>query len=61
MAQFKKLTLHGTNEKVVINMEEVQAMRSYAGSTSIQFSDTFSDLVAETLDQTLRTAPLQDI
>ena len=60
MAIFKQLTLHGTTDKVIINMDLVLFMRPYDRYSAIYFSDQHGITVAESVDDILQAEPLTD-
>jgi hypothetical protein len=58
MAKFKKLTEHGTEAKLTVNMDRILFIRSHDRSSHIYFSEQHSIEVAESVKDIMRAEPL---
>jgi hypothetical protein len=58
MAKFKRLTLHGTADKVMVNMDLVLFVRPFERYSAIFFSEQHSMVVAESVNDILQAESL---
>jgi hypothetical protein len=58
MAKFKRLTLYGTTDEVIVNMDRVLFMRPFDRYAAIHFSDEHSITVVESVNDILQAEPL---
>jgi hypothetical protein len=60
MAKFKRLTLYGTTDEVIVNMDRVLFMRPFDFDryAAIHFSDEHSITVVESVNDILQAEPL---
>jgi hypothetical protein len=58
MAKFKRLTLHGTTDKVVVNLDLVLFVRPFERYSAIFFAEQHSMVVAESVNDILQAESL---
>jgi hypothetical protein len=58
MAKFKQLTIHGTSDKVIINLDRVLFIRPYDRYAGVYFTDRHSITVAESVNDILQAKTL---
>lgn len=56
MAQFKEITLHGTADRMIINLDRVLYLQRHAGYTSIHFDEAHHIAAVGSADQILLEA-----